>query len=107
VVESCGSAANKNICSKCYKYYFKKNNTKSKDFKGVECEMNNKIIYFEELTSRTSQSSIIDDMIFVCDLSKKNERKRCKKKIGLLGFQCHCGDAFVEHVDIQRCMYTK
>jgi len=30
-------------------------------------------------------------------MSKKNERKRCnscKKRIGLLGFQCRCGDVF-------------
>jgi len=36
-------------------------------------------------------------MTFVSDMSKKNERKRCnscKKRIGLLGFQCLCGDVF-------------
>jgi len=40
---------------------------------------------------------MIDDMTSVCDVSKENGRKRCKsckKKIGLLGFQCRCGDTF-------------
>jgi len=97
-----GSPTNKNLCLKCYKDYLKENNTKSKGCKGVECEtnnMNNKKNYFEETSciSESSTSSIIDDMTFVSDMSKKNERKRCnrcKKRIGLLGFQCRCGDVF-------------
>jgi len=95
-----GSTSNKNLCSKCYKDYLKENDFKSKDWKVVECEtnnMNNTNFCFEELTSLNSKSSIIDDITSVCDVSKKNERKRCKsckKKIGLLGFQCLCGDAF-------------
>ena len=78
-----GSSTNKNLCSKCYKDCLKQNNTKSKGCKGVECE--------------SSTSSIIGDMTSVSDVSKRNERKRCnncKKKIGLLGFQCRCGDVF-------------
>ncbi|KAK7364341.1 hypothetical protein VNO80_12918 [Phaseolus coccineus] len=95
-----GSPTNKNLCSKCYKDYLKENDIKSKGFKGVESATNNKKYYFENLTSCTcgsSTSSIINDMTSISDVSKKNERKRCnscKKKIGLLGFQCRCGETF-------------
>ncbi|ESW24203.1 hypothetical protein PHAVU_004G110700 [Phaseolus vulgaris] len=95
------SLTNKNLCSKSYNDYLKENNTKSKGCKGVECEtnMNNKKNYFEVTSSisKSSTSSIIDDMTFVFYMSKKNERKRCnscKKRIGLLEFQCRCGDVF-------------
>jgi len=98
-----GSAATENLCSKCYKDYL----TKVKCCKSVECETKSKSFHLENLSSSSScisesESSTIDNMISRSvtnskTTSEKNERKRCKscrKKMGLLGFQCRCGDVF-------------
>ncbi|KAK7381083.1 hypothetical protein VNO78_33607 [Psophocarpus tetragonolobus] len=84
-----GSATNKNLCSKCYKDFLKEHIIKSK-----ECEAKN-----------------LNDQVFVRDQSPNsgkpygskdserinNKRKNCtscNKKVGLLGFECRCGNVF-------------
>ena len=98
-----GSAANKNLCSKCYNDHIKQ-----RVVKGLNSEtksMKHKIfvpdfrkpLVFGSYT--TNLGAAIDD-IPTCPIvieSKKNEKKRCKscnKKVGLTGFECRCGDVF-------------
>ncbi|WVZ10972.1 hypothetical protein V8G54_015502 [Vigna mungo] len=91
-----GSPTTNNLCSKCYKDYLAKSNG---------CETSTKRFCLEKSSSSScsvqSEGSIIDDTISLSitnsKASEKNDRKRCKscnKKIGLLGFQCRCGDVF-------------
>ncbi|WVZ13370.1 hypothetical protein V8G54_010936 [Vigna mungo] len=82
-----GSPATNNLCSKCYKDYLAKSKKLSSS-SSSSCTAQN-------------QCSIIDDMMSLSITNSKtterNDRKRCKscnKKIGLLGFQCRCGDVF-------------
>jgi hypothetical protein len=86
-----GSPSNKNLCSKCYKDYLKENASKSNDESS------------KSTSSCPSKNPNVDD---VCDvvaavslttnenLKKKNRCKSCNKKVGLIGFECRCGDVF-------------
>lgn len=103
-----GSAAKNNLCSKCYKDYLKENTTKSNN-SGLKCDetkiLNDQVFDFgQSSTSRksscASESSITNAMAaisFIEPDNMNNKKKRCmscNKKVGLLGFQCRCGDIF-------------
>jgi len=70
----------------------------------VEYETRSKSFYSEMLSSSCTSESESSTIVDIISLSATNstatsekERKRCKscnKKIGLLGFQCRCGDVF-------------
>ncbi|XP_020205477.1 zinc finger A20 and AN1 domain-containing stress-associated protein 5 [Cajanus cajan] len=96
-----GSAANKNLCSKCYGDYLKGKLIKSKDDKNL----NEKVIVLDHSSScrkpcDCSEESMSEGMANVClteDGSMSEKKKRCKscnKKVGLIGFECRCGDVF-------------
>ncbi|OIW06320.1 hypothetical protein TanjilG_17694 [Lupinus angustifolius] len=96
-----GCAANKNLCSKCYKEFLKENITKSYD---DESETKNlKVnVSVHHGSSSTSQKPLdfyenvtANDVVDVCkSVKKKNRCKSCNKKVGITGFECCCGDVF-------------
>ncbi|XP_058742549.1 putative zinc finger A20 and AN1 domain-containing stress-associated protein 8 [Vicia villosa] len=89
-----GSSSNKNLCSKCYNDYLKENIKKSND----------ETFVFESTSSSSSMTPNIDSICkgmaatsLTDDQSiktKKNRCKSCNKKMGLLGFNCRCGNVF-------------
>jgi recombinational DNA repair protein (RecF pathway) len=70
-----GSPSTKNLCSKCYNEYLKEN------------------------IAKPNINDICDAVEAIClngngNMKKKNRCKSCNKKVGLLGFNCRCGDMF-------------
>ncbi|KAL5061363.1 hypothetical protein RYX36_032967, partial [Vicia faba] len=88
-----GSSSNNNLCSKCYNNYLKENVERSND----------ESIVFKS-TSSSSMTANIDsicEIVAATSLSdnqnikrKTNRCKSCNKKVGLLGFNCRCGNIF-------------
>ncbi|XP_050917135.1 zinc finger A20 and AN1 domain-containing stress-associated protein 6-like [Lathyrus oleraceus] len=89
-----GSSSNNNLCSKCYNDYLKENIEKSNDESFV----------FESTSSCSSMTPNTDS---ICEAmaatsltdnqnikTEKNRCKSCNKKVGLLGFNCRCGNVF-------------
>ena len=104
----CGSAANNNLCPKCFNDFLKENVTKSHD-EGLKSETKNlkgEIIVHDLSSSHKpcvfkkfnfAFGAAIDDVAANPIESDKNKKKRCKscnKKVGLTGFECRCGDVF-------------
>lgn len=102
-----GSSATKNLCSKCYIDYLKENVTKSK-----ECETKNlsdQVFVLDQSSatsckpcasevSNTDDATMVDvsltDPEGIINNKRKKRCKCCNKKVGLLGFECRCGDVF-------------
>ncbi|XP_004517009.1 putative zinc finger A20 and AN1 domain-containing stress-associated protein 8 [Cicer arietinum] len=91
-----GSAENKNFCSKCYKDCIEENTNAS--------EMEGPVLGSSSPSQKQSisESSVTDfcaaiDSITLTDtttIKKKNRCNSCNKKVGILGFECRCGDLF-------------
>ncbi|KAL3628443.1 hypothetical protein CASFOL_027489 [Castilleja foliolosa] len=73
-----GMAENRGLCSICYKNYLKETSTATARSKAV----------FESTVQEQDQSNNITKVV------KKDRCGLCKKKVGLLGFDCRCGATF-------------
>ncbi|CAK8544752.1 unnamed protein product [Lathyrus sativus] len=95
-VNGCGfyASSNNNLCSQCYNDYLKENIEKSNDHESCVFES-------------TSSSSMTHNIDSICEAMaaasladnqnikiEKNRCKSCNKKVGLLGFNCRCGNVF-------------
>ena len=88
-----GSPENENFCSKCYKDYLKEGLIAEPSKKLSEpivvtpsFDDNSPDVVTDETTSTTTA---------VASTSKvKNRCECCNKKVGLMGFECRCGNTF-------------
>ncbi|KAK7283698.1 hypothetical protein RIF29_13408 [Crotalaria pallida] len=84
-----GSTENKNRCSKCYKDYLKEIIAKSDD------ERVTKNLKGEIIVPNNDEVAYVDvDAVSKNVVKNKNRCKICNKKVGILGFECRCGDLF-------------
>ncbi|PIM97766.1 putative Zn-finger protein [Handroanthus impetiginosus] len=96
-----GTAENRGLCSKCYKDYLKENMPKSDTIMGVsvlpsdQSTINNDRL-FSEKSLRINESVDSNNNIPTASVPPvvKNRCVMCKKKVGLLGFECRCGGTF-------------
>ncbi|KAK7314868.1 hypothetical protein VNO77_33396 [Canavalia gladiata] len=92
------SAMDKNLCSKCYKDYLKQIVTKSDDdgLNGETKNLNDEV--FNVLESSTSDVGAAMGTVAPADsasTNKKNKRcKSCNRMVGIMGFECRCGNVF-------------
>ncbi|KAK1366639.1 Zinc finger A20 and AN1 domain-containing stress-associated protein 1 [Heracleum sosnowskyi] len=90
-----GSPANQNLCSKCYRVLQEEL---------ALCES-----YTKTITSSLSKLTLPKENDHVCDDDNKPSRCLfCKKKIGLLGFACKCGDKFCDmhrYPENHKCLF--
>ncbi|KAF5175438.1 Zinc finger a20 and an1 domain-containing stress-associated protein [Thalictrum thalictroides] len=74
-----GTAANNNMCSKCFKEFQKETATKEE-----------KLITKPQLPTVVSSAAVKVET----NSGVKNRCLSCNKKVGLTGFKCRCGDTF-------------
>ncbi|CAL5356036.1 hypothetical protein ACSBR2_040999 [Camellia fascicularis] len=80
-----GSATTMNLCSKCYR-----DSTKAVMDKLVNQNQNKTVI--DEVSA---ESSAVESPVIVAAPAKAGNRCwSCKKKVGVLGFRCRCGETF-------------
>ncbi|KAK6926350.1 Zinc finger, AN1-type [Dillenia turbinata] len=80
-----GSPTTRNLCSKCYKDFLRREEKAKKDDK-------NKV---GDVVKGISSLSIAESTVNGDNSkTKKNRCMGCKKRIGLTGFQCRCGGVF-------------
>ncbi|KAL6351160.1 hypothetical protein AAG906_031746 [Vitis piasezkii] len=83
-----GTPATRNLCSKCYRDFLKEEKESPKA----------KVMSMEKaMGSRVESTSSLDDVatsMAQLSLSSENTNKMCKKKVGIIGFECRCGSMF-------------
>ncbi|KAJ9174956.1 hypothetical protein P3X46_013549 [Hevea brasiliensis] len=77
-----GSVQNLNLCSKCYKEYQKQEHA----IKVVTSSISQ-----PSLAAETVVDSSIDE---AASTSTKNRCTSCNKRLGLMGFNCRCGNVY-------------
>ncbi|KAK4487454.1 hypothetical protein RD792_005911 [Penstemon davidsonii] len=87
-----GTAANNGLCSKCYKDYLKEKMAKSaktinQSSVSIDCANNVKTMKPFKLIDEI-------DKVEPIPIAKKNRCEICKRKIGVLRFECRCGGTF-------------
>ncbi|XP_015938959.1 zinc finger A20 and AN1 domain-containing stress-associated protein 1-like [Arachis duranensis] len=114
-----GSAANNNLCSKCYKDHIKETfiieESQSNNNNGTllldDTKSNDKPPLADVFQRFTKDlGATVDD---ISNNNKKNEtKKRCKtcnKRVGLTGFECRCGDLFCgkhRYPEVHECKFN-
>ncbi|XP_027359555.1 zinc finger A20 and AN1 domain-containing stress-associated protein 7-like [Abrus precatorius] len=101
------SPANKNLCSKCYKDCLKEKISKSNEVLKSQIKCSKDELFTLDSSTSLKPCSSNNLITNVCDpmasvaiydsSSVKDKKKRCKscnKKVGLIGFECRCGDVF-------------
>ncbi|XP_029145255.1 zinc finger A20 and AN1 domain-containing stress-associated protein 9-like [Arachis hypogaea] len=84
-----GSAANNNLCSKCYKDHIKQT--------------------FIIMESQNFGATIDDISTNNNNNETKKRCKKCNKKVGLTGFECRCGDLFCgkhRYPEVHECEFN-
>ncbi|XP_037488965.1 zinc finger A20 and AN1 domain-containing stress-associated protein 12-like [Triticum dicoccoides] len=108
-----GSAAAKNMCSKCYLEHLKATDTAAPAVEGktkIKADVANLVSNFKtSLTLQDSGAAAAAEAPAAEAPAKKAAPTRCmacKKKVGLLGFACRCGGTFCSlhrYVDGHAC----
>lgn len=92
-----GSAATNNLCSKCYRDHFMKQQLKASSvISVVEKTSASSSIQFESHKPEKVEETIIDEGTSSEDTCKNppNRCMSCRKRVGLTGFKCRCGGTF-------------
>lgn len=102
-----GSSATMNMCSKCYRDYVLEQTKASKIKAAVEkslagdletlVEQNPRDTYAVSGSSSSSPSLSDGGSLVAVEVEKRNVPNRCgscRKRVGLTGFKCKCGDVF-------------
>ncbi|XP_058740131.1 putative zinc finger A20 and AN1 domain-containing stress-associated protein 8 [Vicia villosa] len=85
-----GSPSNKNLCSKCFNQYVKENIAKFSENESTSSYLS-KNLSTNDIYDGVEAISLNDNENMK---KKKNRCKSCNKKVGLIGFECRCGDVF-------------
>ncbi|KAI4346738.1 hypothetical protein L6164_007610 [Bauhinia variegata] len=98
-----GTAANQNLCSKCYADLLKEKIIKSVQSPSLNNEdsLNSCVSIIESSAAKpslpTNACDVSDVAVAASDSEEKKKKLRCNncnKRIGLAGFECRCGDVF-------------
>ena len=99
-----GTSATRNLCSKCYRDYLKKEgeSTRAKAMSmekamGPRVESTSSLDYVATSMAQLSLSSENTNKVINGDSSMKKKLeqcKMCKKKVGIIGFECRCRSMF-------------
>ncbi|KAI4352367.1 hypothetical protein L6164_006627 [Bauhinia variegata] len=89
-----GSAANQNLCSKCYYDLLKEKTHPTPTHVSINLESSIANLSLPSARDIENAAAVAVTASASEEKTKKNRCKNCNKKVGLTGFQCRCGDVF-------------
>ncbi|KAL1291391.1 hypothetical protein HN51_059923 [Arachis hypogaea] len=115
-----GSAANNNLCSKCYKDHIKEtfiimesqsNNNNNNNGTLLDDTKSHHDQPLADVLKRFTKdfAATIDDISTNNNNETKKRCKKCNKKVGLIGFECRCGDLFCgkhRYPEVHECEFN-
>ncbi|KAK6924172.1 Zinc finger, AN1-type [Dillenia turbinata] len=97
-----GSSSTNNLCSKCYKEFLLKQSKEETKWNSV------KEVEEERAETSSYSASVVGDSPPEKKLGTTNRCNFCKKKVGLTGFKCKCGQTFCSihrYSDKHNCVF--
>ncbi|XP_037452151.1 zinc finger A20 and AN1 domain-containing stress-associated protein 12-like [Triticum dicoccoides] len=114
-----GSAATKNMCSKCYRDHLKATHTaapgpavegktmvKADDVASLAFSLKTSLSLQDHSAAGAAEAPVAETPAAEAPAKKPTRCMACKKKVGLLGFACRCGGTFCSlhrYVDGHAC----